>query len=197
MVHGMLDADEEFFKKTGEPLFSSHMLDLSEESDEENIGGEEDGVNNERAKGIVVHFARNRIQGLRALSPIGPNFSIAAAFGNVHGVYKPGNVQLKPEILGEHQKYAKEQSGSKNDKPLFLVFHGGSGSSQQEFDTAITHGVVKVNLDTDCQYAYLSGVCDYILKKQDYLKQLETQMEMASPSRSTLTLECGSEKVRR
>ncbi|XYA01813.1 Fructose-bisphosphate aldolase 1 [Meyerozyma guilliermondii] len=110
VVHGMLDADEEFFKKTGEPLFSSHMLDLSEESDEENIGGEEDGVNNERAKGIVVHFARNRIQGLRALSPIGPNFSIAAAFGNVHGVYKPGNVQLKPEIVGEHQKCAKEQA---------------------------------------------------------------------------------------
>lgn len=192
---GMLDADEDFFKKTGEPLFSSHMLDLSEETDEENIGtcvkyfermhkmgqflemeigitgGEEDGVNNEHVQKESLYTLPETVYKVyEALSPIGPNFSIAAAFGNVHGVYKPGNVQLKPEILGDHQKYAKEHSGSSNDKPLFLVFHGGSGSSQQEFDTAISHGVVKVNLDTDCQYAYLSGVRDYVLNKQDYLK---------------------------
>lgn len=191
---GMLKADEEFFAKTGEPLFSSHMLDLSEESDEENIatcvhyfqrmhkigqflemeigitGGEEDGVNNEHVQKESLYTLPETVYKVHeALAPIGPNFSIAAAFGNVHGVYKPGNVQLKPEILGEHQKYAKEQSGSKSDTPLFLVFHGGSGSSQADFDTAIGHGVVKVNLDTDCQYAYLEGIRDYVLNKKGYL----------------------------
>lgn len=191
---GMLEADEKFFKETGEPLFSSHMLDLSEESDEENIatcvkyfermtklgqwlemeigitGGEEDGVNNEHVQKESLYTLPETVYKVHeALAPIAPNFSIAAAFGNVHGVYKPGNVQLKPEILGDHQKYAKEQSGSSSDKPLFLVFHGGSGSTQQEFDTAITHGVVKVNLDTDCQYAYLEGIRDYVLTKKDYI----------------------------
>lgn len=191
---GMLKADEEFFEKTGEPLFSSHMLDLSEESDDENIatcvkyfekmakmgqflemeigitGGEEDGVNNEHVQKESLYTLPETVYKVfKALSPISPNFSIAAAFGNVHGVYKPGNVQLKPEILADHQKYAKEQSGSENDKPIFLVFHGGSGSSQKEFDTAIASGVVKVNLDTDCQYAYLIGIRDYVLNKKDYL----------------------------
>ncbi|ODV66278.1 hypothetical protein HYPBUDRAFT_110542 [Hyphopichia burtonii NRRL Y-1933] len=191
---GMIKADEEFFAKTGEPLFSSHMLDLSEETDDENIatcvkyfekmhkmgqflemeigitGGEEDGVNNEHVQKESLYTLPETVYKVfEALSPIGPNFSIAAAFGNVHGVYKPGNVQLKPEILAEHQKYAKEQSGSSNDKPLFLVFHGGSGSSQKEFDTAIKSGVVKVNLDTDCQYAYLEGIRDYVLNKKDYI----------------------------
>lgn len=191
---GMLKADEEFFNKTGEPLFSSHMLDLSEETDEENIGtcveyfkkmhkmgqflemeigitgGEEDGVNNENVQQDSLYTLPETVYKVyEALSPIGPNFSIAAAFGNVHGVYKPGNVQLRPSILGDHQKYAKEKSGSSTDTPLFLVFHGGSGSSQADFDEAISHGVVKVNLDTDCQYAYLTGVRDYVLNKKDYL----------------------------
>lgn len=191
---GMLKADEEFFNKTGEPLFSSHMLDLSEESDEENIGtcvkyfekmhkmgqflemeigitgGEEDGVNNENVQQDSLYTLPETVYKVfEALSPIGPNFSIAAAFGNVHGVYKPGNVQLRPSILGDHQKYAKQKSGSSTDTPLFLVFHGGSGSSQADFDEAISHGVVKVNLDTDCQYAYLTGVRDYVLNKKDYL----------------------------
>lgn len=191
---GMLDEDEKFFKATGEPLYSSHMLDLSEETDEENIGtcaryfermhkmgqflemeigitgGEEDGVNNEHVqKDSLYTLPETVYKVFHSLSKIAPNFSIAAAFGNVHGVYKPGNVQLKPSILGDHQKYAKEHSGSKNDKPIFLVFHGGSGSGQAEYDEAIRHGVTKVNLDTDCQYAYLTGIRDYILKKKDYL----------------------------
>lgn len=191
---GMLAADEEFFAKTGQPLFSSHMLDLSEESDDENIatcvkyfermnkmgqwlemeigitGGEEDGVNNEHVSKDSLYTQPETVFAVHAaLAPIGPNFSIAAAFGNVHGVYKPGNVQLKPEILGDHQKYAKAQIGSSSDFPLFLVFHGGSGSSQQEFDTGIKNGVVKVNLDTDCQFAYLAGIRDYVLTKKDYL----------------------------
>ena len=191
---GMLTADEEFFAKTGEPLFSSHMLDLSEESDDENIatcvkyfermtkmgqflemeigitGGEEDGVNNEHVSKDSLYTQPETVFAVHAaLAPIGPNFSIAAAFGNVHGVYKPGNVQLRPEILGDHQKYAKAQTGSSSDFPLFLVFHGGSGSSQEEFDTGIKNGVVKVNLDTDCQFAYLAGIRDYVLTKKDYL----------------------------
>lgn len=191
---GMLKADEEFFAANGTPLFSSHMLDLSEESDDENIatcvkyfkrmskmnqwlemeigitGGEEDGVNNENVDKDSLYTQPETVFAVhKALAPISPNFSIAAAFGNVHGVYKPGNVVLKPEILAEHQKYAQEQIGGSYDKPLFLVFHGGSGSSQSEFDTAIASGVVKVNLDTDCQYAYLKGIRDYVLTKKDYL----------------------------
>ncbi|KAI5961363.1 FBA1 [Candida pseudojiufengensis] len=192
---GMLDADEKWFKETGTPLFSSHMLDLSEETDEENIGtcekyfkrmakmnqwlemeigitgGEEDGVNNEHVqKESLYTLPETVFKVYEGLSKISPNFSIAAAFGNVHGVYKPGNVQLKPEILGDHQRYAKQQLATEAAHPLYLVFHGGSGSSQQDFDTAIKNGVVKVNLDTDCQYAYLEGIRDYILKKADYLK---------------------------
>lgn len=105
----------------------------------------------------------------KTLSAISPYFSIAAGFGNVHGVYKPGNVKLHPELLGKHQAYVKEQTGSKDDKPAFLVFHGGSGSSKAEYLEAISHGVVKVNLDTDLQYAYLTGIRDYVLKKKDYI----------------------------
>lgn len=102
-----------------------------------------------------------------------PYFSIAAGFGNVHGVYKPGNVKLHPELLQKHQKYVVEQaklSGDSDGKPVFLVFHGGSGSTKQEFTDAISYGVVKVNLDTDLQYAYLEGIRDYVLNKKDYLQ---------------------------
>ena len=105
----------------------------------------------------------------KTLSPISKYFSIAAGFGNVHGVYKPGNVKLHPELLGKHQKFVKDKEGSKEDKPVFLVFHGGSGSSKQEYTDAIGYGVVKVNLDTDLQYAYLTGIRDYVLKNKDYL----------------------------
>lgn len=191
---GMLEADEAYFKATGEPLFSSHMLDLSEENDDENIatcvkyftrqakmnqwlemeigitGGEEDGVNNEHVSKESLYTQPETVFAVyEALAPISPNFSIAAAFGNVHGVYKPGNVVLKPSILGDHQAYAKEQLKSDKEKPLYLVFHGGSGSSQAEFDEGIKNGVVKVNLDTDTQYAYLTGIRDYVLNKKDYI----------------------------
>ncbi|GME84533.1 unnamed protein product [Ambrosiozyma monospora] len=148
---GMLDADEAYFKQHGEPLFSSHMLDLSEEDDHANIstcakyfermakmnqwlemeigitGGEEDGVNNEHVEKDALYTSPETVFAVyKALSPISPNFSIAAAFGNVHGVYKPGNVVLEPSILGEHQAYAQKQLTSKTNHPLFLVFHGGS-----------------------------------------------------------------------
>ncbi|CDR42635.1 CYFA0S10e00540g1_1 [Cyberlindnera fabianii] len=191
---GMLEADEAYFKEHGEPLFSSHMLDLSEETDEENIGtcvkyftrmakmgqwlemeigitgGEEDGVNNEHVEKESLYTSPETVFKVHeALAPIDAKFSIAAAFGNVHGVYKPGNVQLRPSILGEHQAYAKKELNSSARHPLYLVFHGGSGSSQEEFDTAIKNGVVKVNLDTDCQYAYLTGIRDYVLNKKDYI----------------------------
>jgi fructose-bisphosphate aldolase class II len=105
----------------------------------------------------------------KTLSEISPYFSIAAGFGNVHGVYKPGNVKLHPELLGKHQAFVKEKTGGKSDKPVFLVFHGGSGSSKEEFRVAISYGVVKVNLDTDLQYAYLEGIRDYMLNKKDYV----------------------------
>ncbi|KAI4921712.1 hypothetical protein J4E90_000138 [Alternaria incomplexa] len=175
-LDGMLDEDEKFFKANGVPLFSSHMIDLSEESKEENIqtskkylqraapmkqflemeigitGGEEDGVNNEDVDNNSLY-----------------THSIAAGFGNVHGVYSPGNVKLRPELLQKHQQFVKEKTNAKDDKPVFLVFHGGSGSSVDDFRQAISYGVVKVNLDTDMQWAYLSGVRDYVLNKKDYL----------------------------
>lgn len=105
----------------------------------------------------------------KTLSAVSPYFSIAAGFGNVHGVYKPGNVQLHPELLKKHQNYVKEKINGKDDKPVFLVFHGGSGSSKQEYLDAISYGVVKVNLDTDLQYAYTEGIRDYMINKKDYV----------------------------
>ncbi|KAJ5240199.1 fructose-bisphosphate aldolase [Penicillium chermesinum] len=194
-LDGMLDADEAYFKLHGEPLFSSHMIDLSEEPVDYNIqttaaylkrvapmkqwiemeigitGGEEDGVNNEDVDNNSLYTQPEDILAIHnALSPISPYFSIAAGFGNVHGVYKPGNVRLHPELLSKHQKYVKEKLGSSSDKPVFFVFHGGSGSSKEEYKEAISYGVVKVNVDTDMQYAYLSGVRDYIQSKKDYLQ---------------------------
>ncbi|KAI9813728.1 MAG: Fructose-bisphosphate aldolase 1 [Thelocarpon impressellum] len=193
-LDGMMDADEAYFKLHGEPLFSSHMIDLSEEEKEWNIettqkylkraapmkqwlemeigitGGEEDGVNNENVDNNSLYTQPEDIYDIyHALSQISPYFSIAAGFGNVHGVYKPGNVKLHPELLGKHQKFVKDKIGAKEDKPVFLVFHGGSGSSKEEFSVAISYGVVKVNLDTDLQYAYLTGVRDFVLKNKAYL----------------------------
>ncbi|KAI3401741.1 hypothetical protein diail_9405 [Diaporthe ilicicola] len=193
-LDGLLDADEKYFKEHGEPLFSSHMIDLSEEPVEYNIqttaaylkraapmkqwlemeigitGGEEDGVNNEDVDNNSLYTQPEDILAIvKALEPISPYFSIAAGFGNVHGVYKPGNVKLHPELLGKHQKYVQEQLARKDTKPVFFVFHGGSGSSKDEYLQAIKLGVVKVNLDTDMQFAYLSGIRDYVLNKKDYL----------------------------
>jgi fructose-bisphosphate aldolase class II len=193
-LDGMLDADEAYFKVHGEPLFSSHMIDLSEESVEWNLattakyleraapmkqwlemeigitGGEEDGVNNESVDNASLYTQPEDILNIyNTLSAISPYFSIAAGFGNVHGVYKPGNVQLHPELLGKHQEHVKAAIGSELAKPVFFVFHGGSGSSKQEYLDAISHGVVKVNMDTDMQFAYCSGIRDYMVNKKDYV----------------------------
>lgn len=183
---GMLEADEAYFKEHGEPLFSSHMLDLSEEFDEENIatcakyfkrmakinqwlemeigitGGEEDGVNNENVDQDKLYTSPEQVWKVHeTLSAIGPMFSIAAAFGNVHGVYKAGNVTLQPARLGKHQEFIKAKLGSKLDKPTFLVMHGGSGSTQEEIKLAVKNGVVKMNIDTDTQWAYWAGLRDH------------------------------------
>lgn len=187
----MLEADEEYFKKNGEPLFSSHMLDLSEESKEENIeicvkyfkrmakidlwlemeigitGGEEDGVDNTGVDNASLYTQPEDIWDIyKAFSEVSDMFSIAAAFGNVHGVYsqsfaslrpvrcsglrltEPGNVRLHPELLEKHQKYVKQQLSGKDvpNYPVFLVFHGGSGSAKEEITTAVKNGCVKMNV---------------------------------------------------
>ncbi|KAF2486399.1 fructose-BISphosphate ALDOLASE, class II [Neohortaea acidophila] len=193
-LDGMLDEDERHFKEHGEPLYSSHMIDLSEEAVDWNIkttadylkraapmkqwlemeigitGGEEDGVNNESVDNNSLYTQPEDIYEIyKALSPISPYFSIAAGFGNVHGVYKPGNVKLRPELLKKHQAYVKEKESTKDEKPVFLVFHGGSGSTKEDYKEAISYGVVKVNLDTDLQWAYTEGIRDYMYKKKDYV----------------------------
>lgn len=133
-------------------------------------GGEEDGVNNEDVDNNSLYTQPEDINNIwTTLTKISPYFSIAAGFGNVHGVYKPGNVKLHPELLAKHQAYVKKENDTKEDKPVFLVFHGGSGSTKKEYSDAISYGVVKVNLDTDLQYAYLTGIRDYVLNKKDYL----------------------------
>jgi len=191
---GMLEADEAYFKEHQEPLFSSHMLDLSEESKEENIalcvkylermakmgqwlemeigitGGEEDGVDNTGVENSRLYTQPEDIWDVHsALSKVSPNFSIAAGFGNVHGVYKPGNVQLRPDLLGKHQAHVQEKLGGKQPLPCYLVFHGGSGSEKSEIKTAVNNGVVKMNVDTDTQFAYLIGIRDFCKNKAGYL----------------------------
>jgi fructose-bisphosphate aldolase class II len=192
---GMLAADEEYFAKYGEPLFGSHMLDLSEEPDDENIaicveyfkrmapmkiwlemeigitGGEEDGVNNEDIDPAKLYTTPQQVyQVYEALSKVGDMFSIAAAFGNVHGVYKPGNVKLSPEKLGHHQDYAKKMLNSPLPKPIFLVMHGGSGSTDDEIKLAVKNGVVKMNIDTDTQWSYWDGLRAFEKENRDYLQ---------------------------
>jgi len=191
---GMLAEDEKYYQEHKQPLFSSHMLDLSEESKEENIetcakyfqrmakidlwlemeigitGGEEDGVDNTGVDNASLYTQPEDIWDIySSLSKISPMFSIAAAFGNVHGVYKPGNVRLHPELLGKHQAHVKEQLKTNDDRPVFLVFHGGSGSSKDEITTAVKNGVVKMNVDTDTQWAYMIGFRDYFKSKAAYL----------------------------
>ena len=191
---GMLRSDEEYFNLCGEPLFSSHMLDLSEESDEENIaicaeymrkmvplnlflemeigitGGEEDGVNNEDVDPEKLYTTPEQVSAVyENLSKIGPAFSIAAAFGNVHGVYKPGNVKLSPHKLGEHQAFVAERFGG-GAKPIYLVMHGGSGSTEAEIAEAVSHGVVKMNIDTDTQWAYWDGLRAFEAKNRAFLQ---------------------------
>lgn len=190
---GMLEADEAFFGAHGEPLFSSHMLDLSEEQDEDNIeiclkylkrmapmklilemeigitGGVEDGVDNSGvSKEKLYSTPEDVFKVHEALSPISEMFTIAAAFGNVHGVYKAGNVKLQPELLGDFQKYAAEKTGKAN--PLFFVFHGGSGSEKHHIATALEHGVVKMNVDTDTQWAYWEGILKFYKANEGFLQ---------------------------
>lgn len=192
---GMLAADEDYFAKFGEPLFSSHMLDLSEEPLDYIVdtcvhylkrmkkincwleteigltGGEEDGVDNSGADESKLYTQPEDVYRLwKALSDISPAISIAAAFGNVHGVYKPGNVKLRPEILHSNQQFVTQKIGSTEKKPLFFVFHGGSGSEKSAIKEAITYGVVKFNIDTDTQWAYWAGVKDFEAKNKAYLQ---------------------------
>jgi len=195
---GMLAADEEYFKTHGEPLFSSHMLDLSEEPKEENIaicvkylermapmklwlemeigitGGEEDGVNNESVDNAALYTQPQDVYDVyTAFSKVAKYFSIAAAFGNVHGVYKPGNVVLQPPLLGKHQTFLREKLGipaDSKENPVFLVFHGGSGSTKEEIKEAVSHGVVKMNVDTDAQWAYWSGIKGFYTKNEAFLQ---------------------------
>jgi len=191
---GMLEADEAYHAKEGKPLFSSHMLDLSEEPKEENIeicmkylprmakigiwlemeigitGGEEDGVNNENVDNASLYTQPEDIWEIyKTFSTVTPNFSIAAGFGNVHGVYKPGNVSLQPDLLAKHQAHVREQLKTDKELPVFFVFHGGSGSEKKDIATAVQNGVVKMNVDTDTQFAYLEGIRDFVLNKKDYL----------------------------
>lgn len=193
-VDGLLDASEEHFKKYGKTLYSSHMLDLSEESLEENLeistryfermaklgmtleveigvtGGEEDGVDNSGVDNSLLYTQPEDVAyTYEKLKTISPNFTIAAAFGNVHGVYKPGNVVLTPKILDNSQKFVQEKFNT-GEKPINFVFHGGSGSSLEEIREAISYGVIKMNIDTDLQFAYTEGVRDYITNNIEYLK---------------------------
>jgi len=193
---GMIAASEDYFATHGEPLFSSHMLDLSEEPLEENIeichkyltrmakvdlllemelgitGGEEDGVDNTDVDSSRLYTQPEEVwQVYQSLSTVENGmFTIAAAFGNVHGVYAPGNVDLQPVILHNSQKYIAEKIGDGNPKPMFFVFHGGSGSSVDDIRYAIKAGVIKMNIDTDTQWAFWDGVRAYEAKNREYLQ---------------------------
>lgn len=193
-IDGLLEASEKHFEETGKPLYSSHMLDLSEEPIEENMaickeylarmdkmgmtleieigitGGEEDGVDNSDADEADLYTKPEEVLYVYdQLSAVSPRFTIAAAFGNVHGVYKPGNVKLKPSILDASQKYVSEQRDLP-EKSLDFVFHGGSGSTHEEIREAIGYGVIKMNIDTDTQWASWEGVFDYYNANKDYLQ---------------------------
>ncbi|WP_375323722.1 class II fructose-bisphosphate aldolase [Flagellimonas sp. GZD32] len=193
-IDGLLDASEEHYKATGKSLFSSHMIDLSEEPLEENIeickgylermskldmtleielgitGGEEDGVDNTDVDDSKLYTQPEEVAfAYEELSKVSHRFTIAAAFGNVHGVYKPGNVKLTPKILKNSQEFISEKYGVEENH-IDFVFHGGSGSTLEEIREAIGYGVIKMNIDTDLQYAFLEGVRDYIQGKSDYLQ---------------------------
>jgi fructose-bisphosphate aldolase class II len=192
-IDGLLEASEKHFISTGKPLFSSHMIDLSEESLNENLdickrylermskmgmtleielgitGGEEDGVDNSDVDSSKLYTQPEEVAfAYEELMKISPRFTIAAAFGNVHGVYKPGNVKLTPIILKNSQEFVQNKFKLGNN-PIDFVFHGGSGSTVAEIREAISYGVIKMNIDTDLQFAYTEGTRDYIMSKIDYL----------------------------
>lgn len=193
-IDGLLDAGEQFYKENGKPLFSSHMIDLSEEPLQENIeickeylarmdkmgmtleielgitGGEEDGVDNTDVDASKLYTQPEEVAyAYEELKKVSDRFTIAASFGNVHGVYKPGNVKLTPKILDNSQKYIETKFRTE-ENPVDFVFHGGSGSTLDEIREAIGYGVVKMNIDTDLQFAFTEGIRDYMTSKIDYLK---------------------------
>ncbi|WP_459212848.1 class II fructose-bisphosphate aldolase [Aquimarina rhabdastrellae] len=193
-IDGLLDAGEAFYKETGKPLYSSHMIDLSEESLEENIeickeyltrmskmgmtleielgitGGEEDGVDNSDVDDSKLYTQPEEVAyAYEELSKVSDKFTIAAAFGNVHGVYKPGNVKLTPKILKNSQEFISEKYNV-GPNHIDFVFHGGSGSSLEEIRESIGYGVIKMNIDTDLQFAFNEGIRDYMTSKIEYLK---------------------------
>ncbi|RXJ86251.1 class II fructose-bisphosphate aldolase [Arcobacter sp. CECT 8985] len=193
-IDGLLSAGKQHFEATGRPLYTSHMLDLSEESLEENVstcveyfkkmnqidmmieielgitGGEEDGVDNTGIDNSLLYTQPEEVcYAYEKLLEVGKNFTIAASFGNVHGVYKPGNVILSPVILENSQKYIKDKHNT-NDKPVDFVFHGGSGSDLKDIRNAIEYGVIKMNIDTDTQWAFWDGVRAFEAKNHDYLQ---------------------------
>lgn len=193
-INDLITAGEEFYKQTNKPLFTSHMLDLSTDTLEDNIetcveyfkrmnkinmmievelgitGGEEDGVDNTSIDNSLLYTQPEDVcYAYKMLNKISPNFTIAASFGNVHGVYKPGNVVLSPKILDNSQKYI-EKKFSTDNKPVDFVFHGGSGSKLSEIREAIEYGVIKMNIDTDTQWAFWDGVRKYVSEKHDYLQ---------------------------
>ncbi len=193
-IDGLLDAGEKHHAQHGQPLFSSHMLDLSEEPLQENVetskkyfermnalgmgievelgvtGGEEDGVDNTDVDVSKLYTQPEEVAyTYEQLKQVGNRFTVAAAFGNVHGVYKPGNVKLTPTILRDSQKHIEEKH-STSSKPVYFVFHGGSGSTQEEIREAIGYGVIKMNIDTDLQWAFWDGVRNYYEGKKDYLQ---------------------------
>ncbi|MFZ4435641.1 MAG: class II fructose-bisphosphate aldolase [Flavobacterium psychrophilum] len=193
-IDGLLDASEAHFAATGKPLFSSHMIDLSEEPLHENIeicagylarmskmgmtleielgitGGEEDGVDNSDVDSSKLYTQPEEVAyAYEELMKVSPKFTIAAAFGNVHGVYKPGNVKLTPKILHNSQEYVQAHYNT-GKNPVDFVFHGGSGSTLEEIREAIGYGVIKMNIDTDLQFAYTEGIRDYMVNNIDYLR---------------------------
>ena len=200
-IDGLLNAGEIFYRQTGKPLYSSHMLDLSEEPLEENIevcknylirmekmgmtleielgvtGGEEDGVDNTNIDVSKLYTQPEEVAyAFEELSKISSRFTIAAAFGNVHGVYKPGNVKLTPKILKNSQEFISKKFGLA-DNSVDFVFHGGSGSTNEEITEAIGYGVIKMNIDTDLQFAFTEGIRDYMVENIDYL-----QTQIGNPS---------------
>ncbi len=193
-IDGLLDRGEEYYKQNGRPLYSSHMLDLSEEPIEENIeisakylermsklqmfleielgvtGGEEDGVDNTDIDESRLYTQPEEVAyAFEELSKVSPNFTVAAAFGNVHGVYKPGNVKLTPTILRDSQTHIQKKFGTGNN-PINFVFHGGSGSAPEKITEAIGYGAIKMNIDTDMQWAFWDGVRQYEVANHDYLQ---------------------------
>lgn len=207
-IDGMLEAGEKFYRENGRPLFSSHMIDLSEESIEENIetckryldrlskldmfleielgvtGGEEDGVDNTHVENSKLYTQPEEVAyAYEELKKVSNNFVIAASFGNVHGVYKPGNVQLEPGILKKSQEYIKQKFNTQ-ENPVDFVFHGGSGSSQEQITEAIRYGVIKMNVDTDLQWAFWDGVHKYYQQNSDSLQtQLGNSKDADAPNK--------------